>query len=571
MTTEITTIAPFDDVEQTIFDALNMVQSGVGNPEQWLVDALGGGSRSASGAVVNYDVVLGIPSANRSINMIAGHLASMPKCVRQRLSSGGSEPLPQQPATVVTDTFCNDLQSCFTMWQTMMSHTLLLGNGRAFIARDGNGAPISMTPLMPDNTYTIVIDGSKYHVTYFTSDQYNDVVSPSLAAALQPWAQSSANSVSGGTGHQYQIPDEHVFHTPGIGYNGMWGYPLTVLAKDTFGVNLSGLDAVSYQFNNGGRPGLVITAPKGMFRTEKAALEWYSNYVSKHGGTSNAGRTAFLTEGMTVDTIEAAAADKGLKDLREMSSDDISLLFGTEYMLGESSSVYKDLPDRFTAYVTNTLNPWMEIIEQEAERKLLTRSQVRRGLYFHMEPAALLRGSPSSLAEYTSSLRTQGLISGNEGREMHGLNPVPELQDDYGNPYTQTNEDSNDDTTETEETEETDSEAMDAEARLSNALRYNFVCLIRTESRRVVDILAKDCKPNQKLKELGKFYDKFTAQLANACNELGVNDDRASRYVEKSQAAIMEVLGVTATDMAADCIKDLVSDWETRTGEFTDD
>lgn len=562
MSTEIITTRLFDDVEQRVYDALNMVQSGVGSPEQWLIDALGGGSKSASGAYVNYDSVMGIPTANRSVNMIAGHIGAMPKEVRLTLPSGGHKLLPQSPAFLVSNRFCNDLQSCFTMWQTMMSHALLLGNGRAYIDRDGNGSPSMLTPMMPNTSYTIVIDGDKFHVTYFTQDMHSNVLTASQRAGLERW--STSNSNSGGNGYQYTIPDEHVFHIPGIGYNGMWGYPLTILAKDSFGVEMSGLDAVSYQFSNGGRPGLLITAPKGMLRTEKEAREFMAQFANRHEGQQNTGRTGLMREGMTATAIDASPADGGLKDLRDYSADEIALLFGTEYLLGQTSAVYKDLPDRFTAYVTNTLNQWMETIEQEAERKLLTRQQVRKGQYFHLDASALLRGNPNNIADYSGKLRTQGLISGNEGREMHGFNPVPELTADYGNPNTSSPDDEQDETEAEPEKPEQDEE----ESTAATALVYNFKSLIEYEKRRISHIAQKDQQSSDRIVAITNFYDGFSDLLTTTCRDLSVDESKSTIHVEKSKSLITEVLGTTDGNQVENELVDLVSDWQHRAGEF---
>ena len=567
MTTSLieTKLETFDAVDQDIANALAMVQSGVSDPQQWLVDSLGGGSVSASGTVVNSDTVLGIPAAWNSINLIAGHIGAMPKEHRRKLPGGGSERMEQTAADRVCNRSVNlgridaPLYTPFTFWQTLMTHALLTGNGRAVINRDGNGAPMSLTLLQPESTYTIVSIGAKYHVTYFTRDMYSDVVSPTLEYSLQ--RMSSADTL-GGAGWQYTLPDEEVLHIPGLGYNGLWGYPLTAVAKDTFGLELSGLGAVSYQFNNGGRPGLLITAPKGMLRTEKESNEFMRQFAKAHSGLSNTGKTGLLREGMGVTTVPASSIDSGLSDLRESSRDDVALLFGTEYLLGNTSAVYKDLPDRMAAYITNTLNKWMQTIEEECNRKLLTDKQTQSGQYFHCNATCLLRGSPNSLADYTGKLRTQAIISGNEARELHGYNPVPELSDDYGNPNTAT-EPAAEEPEEEEEPEQEESTIDEEMAR--QRLAYNFRSLIEFEQKKVI---AAAKSGEDFVGKLERFYNRYTKQLKEVCRDLGIDESLADQHVSKSKALIAELLGCIQQDQITDEVTSLVSDWVSRSRDF---
>ena len=51
-----------------------------------------------------------------------------------------------------------------------------------------------------------------------------------------------------------------------------------------------------------------------------------------------------------------------------------------------------------------------------------------------MDTSALYKHDRISLAQYTSNLRQQLMISGNEVRELHGLKPMEGLDDDF-NPH----------------------------------------------------------------------------------------------------------------------------------------
>lgn len=563
MSTELITTRPFEDHEQRVYDALNQVTSGVANPEDWLIDALGGSSVSTSGTPVNTSTVLGLPAAWRSIDMISSKLGSMPVKVQKKLPDKSYEDLDTHPVDRLMNRFAGGLYTTFTLRQTMTLHGLLRGNGRAYIMRDALSRPESLTIMQPEHTYTIVVDGEKFHVVFFTRDQYGDTLTPEVAASMAQYNNTPITTASGG--YYFVIPDIDVLHIPGMSYNGLWGMPLVSIAKDAFGLDKSGQDAVSYQFRNGGRPGLLLTAPKGMFRTDKEAKEFMDGFNQKHSGTQNQGRTGLLREGMTGDLLTSQNTFQGLKDLKSTTREDIALLFGTEYLLGEAAAVYKDLQSRMTAFVQNTLDKWMETWEQECGRKLLNRQSYLSGLLrVHLDPSASLRGTPNELADYTGKLRTQGLISGNEGRGYHSLRPVPELEADYGNPNTTSN--TNEEPAEPEPEEDEPEEDSDETMRGRLAVSRHFSKMLQFESKRV-----KECSQDASgfIDRIDSFYDDFEEKLTDLCADLLINTDLAAEHCKESKAQILQLAGVAFADNLHKEMSELVSTWSKRCAKFT--
>jgi HK97 family phage portal protein len=545
-----------------IASAENQLQSGIESPESWLVEALGGGSNSSSGVPVNTTMVLGLPAAWRSIDLVSSQLGKMPAEVHRRSRDGAFKPIPDHPVERLLNRMCGALYTPFTLRQTMTIHALLEGNGRAFILRDPFGNPQSLTLMMPKQTYTIVINGEKFHVVFFTRDQYGDVLTPQIEEAMGRYGDVPIRT---GNGSFFTIPDKDVLHIPGLSYNGLWGVPLIYVARDAFGTDGAAHDAIAYQFRNGGRPGLLLTAPRGLFPTEKQAREFMAQFRSKHEGTENTGKTGLLREGMTAQMLQAQNTFAGLSDLNSASKSDIALLFGTEYLLGEVSAVYKDLQSRMTAFYQNTLDKWAETWEQECGRKLLNRGRYETGsLRVHLDPTAILRGTPNELADYTGKLRTQGLISGNEGRDYHSLPPVDELNDDYGNPAIST---PNDDDTETE----TDNEPADdseTENRAQRAISRHFKSMIGHECRRVLQASETESGFFDRVES---FYEGFETALAELCEDLLIDVDQARRHCEQSKQAIFEVAGVAVgVEQLQAEMKRLVFDWESRYETFTD-
>jgi hypothetical protein len=74
--------------------------------------------------------------------------------------------------------------------------------------------------------------------------------------------------------------------------------------------------------------------------------------------------------------------------------------------------------------VTDSLLPWAVRIEQNLNMQLLSKQELRLGLYFNHVFEGLLRGSSKDRAEFYSKMFNIGAMSINEIREKENLNPV---------------------------------------------------------------------------------------------------------------------------------------------------
>ena len=534
------------DIERGVVRALNSVTSGIANPEQWLIDVLGGRT-SSTGVRVNTWSTLSIPTVWNSVKRISGHVGMLPMYVK-RVVGEGSEKVDNHPGTRVLQRRPNHLQTPMTFRETLTLHALLEGNGRAWINRNALGQPIELIPLTPEQTFGWMIDGEKYHSTWIPPDHY-----PDNASLQDRYAAMRRNE-----GWQILIPDADVLHVPGLSYDGLWGIPLIQLMKDTFGLDLAGRDSAGHSFRNNGRPGLLLEAPRGLFRTEKEANEFMANFNEAHEGVDNAGRTGLLREGMKAHVMPLSSADAQFLESREFSREDIALIFGTESVLGDASNVYKGITEQNAAYIQNCLNPWFEKWEQECNRKLLSQTQFEASShFFHIDASNMLRGDSQSLAAYTASLRTQGIINGNEARKMHGLNPVPELSDDYSNPAISTPEDEPEN-----EPQEEPEEEMEAENR---AAKMMVLAQLNFEQRRIREGARAD---GNFLNWCESFYRKFQAKLESKSHAIGWDPERAVKHCQESQSRILDVAGKVTPDGLAAAIDELTENWSQRIEEF---
>lgn len=514
--------------ENRVLDALNQT-SGVTNPERWLVEALGGG-RSQSGANVNVTTTLGLPPMWGGVSMIAGHMAEMELFLKRKTTTGGSEVAERHGSYRLLNRDANDWTTSYKLRETLQMHALLQGNGRAWIRRNELGQPVELVQLMPWSTYTVVINNAKFHATYFDPTEY----------APEPLQ----------VGGHFVFPDEDVLHIYGPSYNGYWGLHLIQILKDAIGLGISGQDMTGSGFKNNGRPGMLIEAPMGRFADAQSKQQWIGEFNRAHQGPENAGRVGLLDAGMKAHQMQMSSQDSQLRDLRQFTREDV---FYALRIPTEPSGTYKGITELLTKYKQVCLGPWGRTWECECRKKLLSgREKAADSHYWEFDWMHLLKGDPNTFADYTSKLRQQTSINGNEVRQMHGLNPVADpVLEDYGNPNTSSDEPS--------------PQEMPEEPNARAAVIRNFRTLINHEQERLVR--AAKSKPNF-LSWCDEFYDKFEPRLVDVCRELNIAEEFAEQHCKTSRELILELTGTVTDKQLPAEVAGLVDRWDKRAEKF---
>lgn len=390
--------------------------SGITDPASWLIEAFGGG-KAKSGVKVSTNTVLGLPAVWFAAQKISGHLAGLPLNARKQLPEGGTEVQRTSPGHKLLNVSPNNLMTPFQLRELMMIHALLLGNGRAYIERNGFGQPVGLIPVLPENCQTMLVNDQKWHLV-----SKDTGVSANLSNAF------SENEY-------WKVPDRDMLHIMGMSYNGIWGMHVIDILRDAFGLGIAGQDGSASALKNSGRPGMVITAPPGMFRSSKEASEFLKNFEQKHEGVENSGKVGLLREGMSLNTLPISASDAQFIEQRQFQRVDLAMIFGLESILGDETGItYKSITERNAAFINGCLSRWFCKWEEECNRKLLPEQLRDSGqVFYQFDTTPLLKGDPSTLADYTRKMREQFALSTNEVREMHGFNPVDGLNDDYTN------------------------------------------------------------------------------------------------------------------------------------------
>ena len=203
---------------------------------EWLRDALTGGYESASGEDVNHQTALTLDSYYACRRNIAEDVAKVPFPVFKRRKGRGKDRQPGHRVHEMLNVGPNDEMSSQSFRETLTDHAIDWGNGCAEIIRDRKtGAPVEMHILDPSLSTLERTDAGELRLYYRR-----------------------------GTENERSIPYADVFHIHGLGFDGIRGYSITRMARQSIGAGLAEVKSGAALFGNNCRPGGVLQYPNSM-------------------------------------------------------------------------------------------------------------------------------------------------------------------------------------------------------------------------------------------------------------------------------------------------------------------
>lgn len=436
----------------------------------------------------------------------------------------------------------NDYQTPAVFKQQMICHALLWGNARAYILRDSSGNPVELIPMLPDSSDTIVAEGKKIHgVILDPDDRLRLFRGESVPQERITW-----------------LPDEDVWHIPGLGFDGIKGKSLIHLARQSWGVGLNAEKHVANQQKKGYSGGLMLEAPVGAFRSQKDAEEFLEHFKKNHEGSDNAGTIGLLREGIKANVMAMSNIDAQFIEQRRFQREDAALWFVMQSILGDSTgNSYASLEQKNLAYRMECLAPWSTKIEEECDMKLLTQSERNRGYYHKFNDGALLRTEKKATMEFISQAIAARVLNPNEGRELLDMNPY-EGGDEYVNPNTMTDR--------TQRQSDSSDDDTGSNSRDDAATRSRIAHMIGVECNKVSDAARKASESGMNfLQWVDTFYDRnWQPKLISVFDELGLNNSRAVNWCSESKSRLLNCCNYSTNDTLAENVKKCVFSWSIR-------
>lgn len=390
-------------------NALEIVNEVTGNfrhSAEWIYEwATGGMGKNDAGVAVNGYTALTHCPLWQGVNIIAGDIGQVPiRLVKDEFYDQSSH-----NAWQLLRVRPNELQSPSLFKETVIQWALIWGNAVCWTPRMGSRVT-DIIPLRPDclRPELLGFDGQQIMLYHYTSPL---------------------------SGREFTFFPHDVIHIQGLTGDGVWGYPLHQVARNTIGQGLALEKHGNKQFSNGARPSGVLEHPQKLSPLARAELREDWNRI--HQGSDNSGKIAILWEGMKFNATSMTNIDAQWIEAKKLNRVDCaSLLNLPAHKLNalEDSSVRSNLEEQNETYKQMTLTRWANRLDEEFRRKLLTDREWKSDQYrFVFDWDAFMKADIDTLTTVVDRLVKATILNPNEGRARIGL-PPRDGGEVYGSP-----------------------------------------------------------------------------------------------------------------------------------------
>lgn len=330
----------------------------------------------------------------RCVDVISDSVAQLPLEPYYIDSEGYKTKFVQHPTYYLLSKEPNKLMSRFTFIKTLIVSVLLKGNGYAYIERDSKGDATALK-YIPSDLVTILDDkngGIKYSVVGFKG----------------------------------LIESCNMIHILNFSYDGINGISTLQHARQTLELATDSESHAAGFFKGGANLAGILKVNSSL--TSKQYQDLKSSWNASFRPTTGTPNGVAILEGnMEFQPVTISPADSQLLETRQFNVIDICRFFGVSPVkaFDLSKSSYSTVEATQLAFLTDTLNPILEKLELEFERKLYKPSE-RKNIEVKFDTSTLLRADKVSQASYYNTLFQIGAISINEIRKNLNL---PALKD----------------------------------------------------------------------------------------------------------------------------------------------
>lgn len=362
--------------------------------------ALTGGLPAWSGEPVSMTTALNhsvVWACNRLISETTGFLP----CVMLQQTGDTKRVASEHPMHTAMHDAPNDELTASGMREMMTSHCLLQGNAYAqIIRRSGTGTAIELRPLLPEMVYPDREKEGQRRLVY---------------------------AVKNGTDRDKTytvIPGkpQDILHLRGLGYDGIRGYSVITMARQSVGTAIAAERNVASFYRNGGRvPYHLEMANK--FKDDTAfdqfRTRWEQIYSDPH-------KAPILENDIKYKQDGISAADAQLLETRLFHIHEICRWFlVSPHLVGDlSRATFSNIEQLAMEFVKVTLSTWINRWEKELWRCVLTAEEKSKGYFWKHNLNALLRGDFASRMAGYSTMLQNGIASVNEVRDLEDWNPI---------------------------------------------------------------------------------------------------------------------------------------------------
>ena len=321
-----------------------------------------------------------------AVNLISNGVAQMSWNIKKT-----DDELPEG-ADYVNHLFDDCLLTRFMLVKNMIKDVLLNGNGFTHIHRDRKGQPITLE-YVPFGECSIVWNPVTRKLFYQM---------PRISKSL--------------------IEPINVLHILMHSANGVQGRSILSFATNTVKLAGNAEKAASEYFGSGMTvQGILSTDTPRLTKEQRQSIRaaWNESQVGNGSGL------AVLEGGMTFSPVSSNSKDAQLLETRLFNVQEVARWFNMNpVLLGDlSKSSYNSVEQAQLQFVVNTLAPYVEMLEQEINRKLIMPDD-KGNYYIDILEESIIKQDKVAQANYLTTLVQSGIITRNEARYQLGYTPI---------------------------------------------------------------------------------------------------------------------------------------------------
>ena len=348
-------------------------------------------------ATIDEETAMKIGALNQGIGIIGDTISSLSLYLFKE-QDGFQEVFYNDPRSRVMSDMANETLSAFNLKKALIKDLILRGNAYAKIER--NGKDIFLRYL-PTTVVTPKMDGSGY---YFEVQSYSTDVS--------------------GERYQAEVIDAYdmLVLTKNNQYNSITGKGLLDYANDIFATSI---EETNYMYNllvNGLSSKAILNSKTPFKREIKEQLK--RDLKDYYAGSNNAGKVMLLEGDVNVLPLAMTPTDMKLLENKAFNISEIARFLNIpKHMLGldRQQGTYSNITQERLQLLTNTLMPYVTILEQAMNQKLLDDNERANGYYFKFDVSELMKMTPQDNAEYMLKLFDANVVTIEEVRATLGL------------------------------------------------------------------------------------------------------------------------------------------------------
>jgi HK97 family phage portal protein len=379
----------------------------------WNLDGRGyvsGGGGTYAGEPMDRDRALESATFYACANLVGSVISSLGFDVYRKNKSGSQEVVSDHSLHEVIKYEPNRNGTAVEFWQRFIWDQELSGNAFAKIVRDSRGDVVGLIPWEPDRV-TLETNRPEWRYKF----QPGDGRPPEY---LDQWGERDEFA--------------NVFHLRNVTADGKLGISTADLASQRLGLDLAVEKYGARFFGMGGRV-------KDIFKvdavpTPEQRSKFTDIFRSSYGNSDSSNEVLLLEKGMEYVTKSGATPNEAqFLETQVQNAIMLCRFWGIpSTLVGIYDRMsYNSQEQLMLQFLTLSLVPRVERIEQAARRALLTRADKRKGLFIHSKVQKVLRGDMKARGEFYKTLMSLGSLNADEVRDLEDMPRIgtPEAQE----------------------------------------------------------------------------------------------------------------------------------------------